>query len=112
MGISPNKPCDVRGVPVFNVAGGEASEFSLLLRNLACADFVADFGNWEEGGGVIVRVARTGDPSLGRSLASAGPPGLEEGVASPRRIADSGMGVRGEVISDMAICRALMQKYV
>ena len=77
--------------------------FSLLLSNLACADLVADFGNWEEGGGVIVLVARTGEPSLGRSLTSAGPPGLERGVASPRRIAVSGIGVRGEVISDISI---------
>lgn len=101
MGTSPNRPCDVKGGPVFNVAGGEASECSLLLRNFACADFVADFGNWVEGGGVIVLVARTGEPSLGRLLASLGPLGLDWGVASPRRIADSGMGVRGVVISDM-----------
>ena len=73
---------------------------------------MADFGNWEEGGGVIVVVARTGEPSLGRSVASVGAPGLERGVASPRRIADSGMGVRGEVISDMAICAALMQEFL
>ena len=110
MGTSPKSPCDVRGGPFLNVAGGDASEFSLLLRNLACADFVADFGNCEEGGGVIVLVARTGEPSLGRSLASVGPPGLERGVASPRRIAVSGIGVRGEVISDMSIHAARMQK--
>ena len=112
MGTSPKSPCDVRGGPVFNVAGGDASEFSLLLRNLACADFVADFGNWEEGGGVIVLVARTGEPSLGSSLTSVGPPGLERGVASPRRIAVSGIGVRGEVISDMSIYVARTHKYV
>ena len=110
MGTSPNRPWDDKGGPVFNVAGGEASEFSLLLRNLACADLVADFGNWEEGGGVMVRVARTGEPSLGRSSASVGPPGLERGVASPRRIADSAMGVRGEVISDIVVFAALTQK--
>lgn len=112
MGTSPNRPWDVKGGPVFNVAGGEASEFSLLLRNLACADFVADFGNWEEGGGVMVLVARTGEPSLGRSLVSAAPPGLGRGVASPRRIADSGMGVRGEVTSDIVNWAALTHNYL
>lgn len=71
-----------------------------------CADFMPDFGNWEEGGGVIVLAARTGEPSLGRSLASVGPPGLDKGVASPRRIADSSMGVRGELISDILMCAA------
>ena len=110
MGTSPKSPCDVRGGLVFNVAGGEASEFSLLPRNLACADFVADLGNWEEGGGVIVLVARTGEPSLGRSLISVRPLGLERGVASPRRIVVSGIGVDGEVISAISIYAARTQK--
>lgn len=109
MGTSPKRPCDVKGGPVFNVAGGEASECSLLLKNLACEDFVVDFGNWVEGGGVIVLVERTGEPSFGRLLASLKPPGLDRGVASPQRIADSGMGVRGVAISDMSGCTALAQ---
>ncbi len=111
MGTSPKRPCDVKGGQVFSVAGGETSEFSLLLRNLAWADLVVDLGNWVEGGGVIVLVARTGEPSLGGLVVSVGPSGLDKGVASPRRIADSSIGVRGVVISDMLAVELWHRKF-
>lgn len=60
----------------------------------------------------MVLVARTGEPSLGRLLASLEPPGLDRGVASPWRIADSGLGVGGVAISDMLGCAALVQEYL
>lgn len=102
MGISPKSPLDFIGGPILNVAGGEANECSPLLMNLACADLVADLGIWVVGGGVMAPVARTGEPSLGRLLLrSLVPLGLDRGVVLPGRIADSSMGVRGVVISDM-----------
>lgn len=55
-----------------------------------------------DGGGVMVPLARTGEPSLvSMLLVSLTPPGLDRGVVSARRIEDSGPGVLGVIISDI-----------
>ena len=91
------------GGPVFKVAGGDASECSLLLANLAWVDFANGFGIWVEGGGVMAP-ARAGYPSWASlSLPSLARTGLVEGLDPLRRIEDSGLGVRGAAKSDILL---------
>lgn len=56
---------EVIGGPDFNVAGGDAREFSLPIVVLGCTCLANERGTWPEGGGVIVS-------GLGESVAAVG----------------------------------------
>lgn len=90
------------GRPVLRVAGGDASECSLLEMNLPWAAFAEGLSDWVDGGGVIASVSGTGEPSLAlTSVVSLVAIGHDKGVVSLRCIAWSDLGVRGAVSSDM-----------
>lgn len=91
------------GGPVFKVAGGDASECSVLLESLAWVDFANGFDIWVEGGGVMAP-ARAGKPSWASLLLpSLARTGLVEGLDPFQHIEDSGFGVRGTTKSDILL---------
>ena len=87
---------------IFNVAGGDASECSLLLIGFVCADFVGGLDTWVDGGGVMAPVSRTGEPSRSLDLLpSLVMEGFWGGDVLSWRIAWPGLGVRGVLSSDI-----------